>query len=189
MFPCKRSTCHDEPVTPSRDLVAGGGLTILLGVSLALAASEVVQHLDELGPLQAGDAAPLWNLPNATSEGTLGLEDLRGKVVLMDFWATWCPPCVREMPELAKLHRDLEGRGFTVVGVNREPDDLSAVKAFIQKNELPFPVVVDVHNVGEKYRLMSLPMTVLLDRKGNIVRLFMGYTSPDTVRSAVLAAL
>ena len=117
------------------------------------------------------------------------LQSLRGKVVLVDFWATWCPPCLREMPELAALHRDLSPRGFTVVGVNREPEDIAKVRAFVTEKAFPFPVVVDTDNVGERYRLVSLPMTVLIGRDGTVVRQFMGYTDPAIMRTAVEAAL
>lgn len=178
------------PRRHSPELWAGAGLCVLLAILLGLGALDVVRNQADLRPLAPGDPAPDFTLPAVSpSDARLALSSLRGQVVLVDFWATWCPPCLRELPELADLHNALHDRGFTVLAVNREPEDIPAVKRFVAQRALPFPVVVDVDNVGERYRLVSLPMTVLLDRQGNVIRQFMGYTQPTVMRAAVEAAL
>jgi peroxiredoxin len=173
----------------SPELWAGVVLCTLLAVLLVLGGTDVVSHRGELRPLVPGDTAPEFSLPTPSMDTRIALSSLRGKVVLMDFWATWCAPCLREMPELATLHDSLKDQGFTVLAVNREPEDTQAVKRFVIEKRLPFPVVVDNDSVGERYRIVSLPMTVLLDRHGVIIRQFMGYTPPAVLRSAVEAAL
>jgi peroxiredoxin len=171
------------------ELWAGLGLMGVLALCLGLGAVDVWQRRAELRPLLPGDAAPAFALPGVNRDGRLGLDSFKGQVVLMDFWATWCPPCLREMPELAALHTDLSARGFTVLGVNREPEDPAKVKAFVAERGIPFPVVMDNEDVGARYRLVSLPMTVLVGRDGNVVQQFMGYTEPAVMRAAVENAL
>lgn len=180
----------NQPVSGgSPELWAGGALMAAVLVSLFLGGKDVYQHKAELRPLVRGDAAPAFTLPDPTSDQTVSLGQFRGKVVLVDFWATWCPPCMREIPELSALHAELAGRGFTVLGVNREPENLPAVRRFLAEKQVPFPVGVDNSGVADRYRIISLPTTVLIDRQGRVVNQFLGYTEPTRMRQAVLAAL
>jgi peroxiredoxin len=105
---------------------------------------------------------------------TVSSSSLRGKVVLLNFWATWCPPCVSEMPSLDKLYQELRARGFEVVAVSldRSADD---VKEYVGKKGFKFPVLMDEGNkVSRRYKVFSTPTSFLIDRKGNIVERFYG---------------
>lgn len=180
----------DAPTNATRaELVAGSLLVTLLALTLGLGAMDAWKKKEDLRPLQSGMPAPQFTLPTPDGHGTVALASFKGRVVLLDFWATWCPPCMREMPELAKLHTELEPRGFTVVGVNREPEDPARVNNFLGKHGILFPVGVDNAGVGESFRVMNLPTTVLIGRDGNVIRQFLGYTAPDVMRAAVLEAL
>ncbi|MBI5497935.1 MAG: TlpA family protein disulfide reductase [Deltaproteobacteria bacterium] len=174
---------------PRLETSAGVVLLVVLGFSLALGALDAFRRRDELSPLLPGDVAPAFTLPRYAAAEKLSLESQRGRVVLLDFWATWCPPCLRELPELGRLHDDLQARGFTVLAINREPEDRPKVEAYLRGRPFAFPVLFDTENTGERYRVVSLPMTVLVDRNGRVVRQFMGYTEPDVMRAAVTQAL
>jgi len=98
------------------------------------------------------------------------------KSVLLNFWATWCPYCVEEMPELVKLHAQHEAAGFTVIAVN-VGESASQAAAFIKKHHLNFPVVLDENmSVSERYGLVGLPTSFLIGTDGKVIGQYTGYT-------------
>jgi thiol-disulfide isomerase/thioredoxin len=102
----------------------------------------------------------------------LDLAALRGKVVLVDFWATWCGPCMVELPSLVKLHKELKGAGFAVVGVSLD-DDLTQLREVLRVQGVEWPQYCDAkgwkNSLARKYRIDSIPATFLLGRDGRIV--------------------
>jgi thiol:disulfide interchange protein DsbD len=114
--------------------------------------------------------------------------DLTGKVVVANFWATWCVPCRKEIPEFNKLQGALGARGVQVVGVSLD-DDADVIKPFQSKNPMNYPVGLATDQTRKSYNLDQLPITVVFDRKGQIVDRFVGLTDPDTIRAAVEKAL
>ena len=130
--------------------------------------------------------APDFTL-TATDETTLRLSDLRGKVVLLNFWATWCPPCEAELPDLNALHRDYaEAQGFTVVGIDME-EALADVSAFAEARGLTYPLLLDTDGVvtNERFGVRSLPTSMIIDRDGMIRDTWVG----QITRAAMLARL
>ncbi len=106
--------------------------------------------------------------------GTVSLASLRGKVVLLSFWATWCPPCVSEMPSMNRLYQELRSRGFQVVAVSLDRS-AEGVKEYVDTKGIKFLVLMDEDNaVARRYKVFSTPTTFLIDRKGNIVERFYG---------------
>jgi peroxiredoxin len=104
------------------------------------------------------------------------LQELRGKVVLLNFWATWCPPCRREMPALDELYRQSKDRGLVVLAVT--DDDVAAVREYAQVNSYSFPIVLDPERRSfEKYRVAGYPSSIVIDREGGIAAVFMGARS------------
>jgi len=107
----------------------------------------------------------------ATSDGsTMHLSDLRGKVVLLNFWATWCPPCKAEMPDLDAIHREYgPEHDFTVVGVNVGGEE-AEVNAFAKQHGITFPLLLDTNGsvTNNSYNIRSLPTSLIIDRAGNI---------------------
>ena len=96
------------------------------------------------------------------------LKDLRGKVVLLNFWATWCPPCRKEMPDLETLYRRFEPQGLVILGVSDE--DTDKVKPFIEQQEITYPVLLDPgRKVNELFQIQGIPKTFVYDREGKIV--------------------
>jgi len=110
---------------------------------------------------------------------------LRGKVVILSFWATWCPECEVEMPSLNRLYRRYRERGLGVLGVSADRS-VSKVKAFLKKQPVDYPVVVDLDlKAVKKYKVYSIPTAFIIDRSGVIVEKNFGlddWTAPETTR-------
>jgi thiol-disulfide isomerase/thioredoxin len=97
------------------------------------------------------------------------LSGLKGKVVFLNFWATWCAPCVQEMPTMERLHQELGPKGLVVLAVNYQ-EDAKDVKEFFSKHKLTFTALLDFDaNVAESYRTWGLPMTVIVNKRGELV--------------------
>ncbi len=123
-------------------------------------------------------AAPDFTLKSATGEN-IKLSELRGQVVMINFWASWCGPCRQEMPLLDELHARYSPMGFTMLGVNVEKDS-SKAKALLKDLPVDFPILFDQQNaVSKDYDVVAMPSTVLVDRDGNIRYIHKGYKPGD----------
>jgi peroxiredoxin len=121
--------------------------------------------------------------PNFTLKSNSGknvkLSELRGQVILLNFWASWCGPCRQEMPLLEKLHKRYSALGFTVLGVNVEEDPRKA-KTLLKDISVSFPILFDTSNkVSKQYKVSAMPSTVMIDRDGNMRYLHKGYKPGD----------
>ncbi|UCH35915.1 MAG: TlpA family protein disulfide reductase [Armatimonadota bacterium] len=105
-----------------------------------------------------------------TIEGRkFALRDLRGRVVLLDFWATWCPPCRREVPELEKLWKRYKEKGLVVIGIALESGGARGVRKFAEDNKLTYWQVSDDRaTIARKYKIRPIPTTYIVDTKGVI---------------------
>jgi peroxiredoxin len=111
--------------------------------------------------------------------GDLRLSDLRGKVVIVNFWASWCAPCRQEMPEFVRLYRENEGKGLEIVAVDLQEAE-TQVQGFVDELGMRFPVVFDrTGEVARTYRVRQLPVTLILDRDGVIRATKYGPVTPD----------
>lgn len=160
---------HSVPVLQlAASFILGGVAGVMLQPGQALAAENI--------PAQAlFEVAQRKQAPDFVLEDTDGkkhrLSDLRGKVVLVNFWATWCPPCRREMPSIERLSQSLKGTDFEILAVN-VAEDFDTVFSFIGTlDPFPtFPVVFDVDcSVLKSWPVMGLPTTFILDKQGRIV--------------------
>jgi len=124
---------------------------------------------------RAGFLAPDFSLNTPDGE-TITLSDLRGQAVLVNLWATWCPPCRAEMPAIQKLYKEYQDRGFTVLAINMAyQDDPFAVLPFMQEYGLTFPLLLEeTGEVAEIYELRSLPSSFFIDRQGIIQEVVIG---------------
>ncbi len=105
----------------------------------------------------------------------LRLGEQRGRVVMVNFWATWCPPCRVELPHLEKLHAKYRGSGFLMLGVNVD-NDPQVARALVGRMGLTFPVLLDTDKkVVGTYDLNAMPATVLIDRDGQVRNVYRGY--------------
>jgi peroxiredoxin len=137
--------------------------------------------------LQAGTAAPGFRLPSL-AEGELDLASQRGKIVVLNFWATWCPPCVAEMPSLERLHRSLSPEGLSVITVSVDEDE-GDLRRFVAEHGLTLPVLKDPGGrvAASEYRTTGWPETFVLDREGRLLQHVVGPAEWDSAEK--LAAL
>jgi len=118
--------------------------------------------------------APDFTLKSNSGEN-LRLNEYRGQVVMLNFWASWCAPCRQEMPHLAKLHTAYAPMGFQLLGINVDENIEDAKKA-LDKLNVPFPVLFDQENsTAELYNVDAMPTTIIIDKDGNIRHLHRGY--------------
>jgi len=124
------------------------------------------------------------------------LSDYRGKVVLLNFWATWCPPCKGEIPHFNDLVKQYGPKGFVVLGVSVDKGGVATVKKFKANSPVEYTVVMDNGQVANRYQLIlpeedrgGIPNTFLIDRQGNIKKTFVGYRDKDTWEAEIKAVL
>jgi peroxiredoxin len=121
------------------------------------------------GVVKPGEPAPNFQLRDMNGR-IVALSDLRGKVVLLNFWATWCGPCRVEMPAMERLYRAYERKDFEILAVSTDAQGVAVTRPFQQENKLTFPILHDADfRVGLSYGARTLPMTFMVDRQG-IVR-------------------
>ena len=116
---------------------------------------------------QMGDLAPDFSLADLQGN-PVRLSSLCGKVVVLNFWATWCPPCRNELPDLQSFYADYNRRGVIVLGINQQ-EAIDLVRDFRDNHKLTFPILLDPdHQVGDRYHVNAVPWTVFIDRSGVI---------------------
>ena len=139
--------------------------------------------------LTAGHPIPAALLADAEGH-VVSLNDFHGKVLLINFWATWCPPCVEEMPQLEGLSQDFKNKNFVLLGINENGGTTSkareAVAAFRLRVPLSFPILFDDKEVAaDGFGVTSLPTSFLVDKTGNIVKVISGsvnWMDPHTLK-------
>jgi protein SCO1 len=150
-----------DGATLRRDLLILSGLPVSFRGVAGVPAPEV------------GHPAPTFTLATLASKD-LQLASLHGKVVLLNFWATWCKPCKAELPRLSAWYQRLRSRGFVVVGIDQQ-ESAADVAGFVRRLHVPYPIVLDANGaVSDRYNITGTPTTLLLDRRGVIVEVHIG---------------
>lgn len=102
--------------------------------------------------------------------GVISLSDLKGKVVLLDFWATWCGPCRRSTPIIVYIYNKYHNKGFVALGINLDREsDMDNVAEYVNENKIDYPVLINAFNVAQVYKVTGIPRFVLIDKEGRIV--------------------
>ena len=115
--------------------------------------------------------------------------DTSGKVTVINFWATYCVPCIQEIPAFNKLHAEMAAKGVTVVGVSMDEDGADLVQSFLKKHPMDYAVALGPAALNQQYKLDALPVTVVFDRTGKQIKRFDGFLKEDELRAAVNQAL
>ena len=150
----------------NKKIISGTGhlFVFLAALLLALGASAK----------EVSGQAPDFTLKSRSGEN-IKLSELRGEVVMINFWASWCGPCRQEMPLLDALYQRYQPMGFTILGVSVD-EDVADAKRLLKEIPVTFPVLFDTDNkVADLYELVAMPSTVLVDRDGNMRFVHLGY--------------
>ncbi|PLX32184.1 MAG: hypothetical protein C0600_03495 [Ignavibacteria bacterium] len=128
---------------------------------------------------QVGEKAPAFSLKDKDGN-TVTLASLEGKVVVLNFWATWCPPCRAEIPDFKKVYQNYREKGVEIIGVSLDQKGWSAVRPFLKKWDINYPVVLGDAKIARAYgNIRSIPTTFIIDREGTITDSHVGAMSED----------
>ena len=162
---------------PPRWWVATAALGLaLLAAPAVVRAAPAGDPFAELALLRPSrpTAAQDFTVPSLTSR-PLRLADFKGRVVFLNFWATWCPPCKEEMPSMERLYQRYKDRGFTIAAISIDSGGTHAVASFVKKLGLTFRIGLDPNlEVANRYTVRALPSSFLIDRHGNTVAVALG---------------
>ena len=134
-------------------------------------------------PAELSSVAPGFTLLDMTGR-SVSLADFKGKVVILDFWATWCPPCKREIPDFIKLQSEYGSKGVQIVGIAL--DQPNKVKAFVKDNGMNYPLLLGTNEVAASYGgVEAIPTTFVIDKSGKIVAKYEGLRPKETFESQI----
>jgi peroxiredoxin len=165
------------------------------GVTLAGCNTRALRHIEAMlggGSVKASSdrkLAPDFALKDSTGK-TVKLSDFRGKVVLLNFWATWCGPCQIEIPWFIDFQQSLKDRDFVVLGVSLDDDGWDSVKPYLERKKINYPVMVGTEETSQLYGgIDALPTTFLIDREGRIAAVHPGLIGKNEYHDEILNLL
>ena len=160
-------------------------ITVALLVFIALRYKEAFFNFLNPEAVAVNRPAPDFTLPGLDGR-SVSLSDYRGKVVVVNVWATWCPPCVDEMPSLEKLYQEFKNESFEILAISIDSDGITAVPPFMKKHGLTFPVLLDSQaTIRSSYRTTGVPETFIINKKGILVKKVIGplnWAAPEVLR-------
>jgi peroxiredoxin len=159
--------------------------------TLAVLSSTPLPQARQLARVTLGGPAPDFDLPGLDGR-TASLGDYHGKVVLLNFWASWCPPCRQEMPALQRAFDALSSDGFVVLAINwTESEDRGAVEPFVKELGLTFPILLDESSIATEdiYGVIGFPTSIFIDREGIVRDIVIGPLELQGLRDKILRLL
>ncbi len=159
---------------------------VILGSGLAEAHG--VKDFERMGVVQPRNERNAPDFSLETPDGkTLGLKDFKGKVILLNFWATWCEPCKAELPSMQRLYESLRPAGVEVVAISIDRNKKDRIKEYVKEYDLTFPVLLDPsQKVRKGYFIMGLPTSYLIGADGNLKGFVSGAREWDSAASKKL---
>lgn len=149
---------------------------------------ETAADVEEDTGLKPGSTAPDFTLRTLDGKQTQ-LKEYRGKKVILNFWATWCPPCREEMPEMQKFYNDFKGKNVEILAVNLEYSETKREKIsdFVDEYSLSFPIPLDEKNTtGKQFRAVSIPTSYFIDEKGIISKMHIGPMNYEFMNNEIM---
>jgi cytochrome c biogenesis protein CcmG/thiol:disulfide interchange protein DsbE len=138
----------------------------------------------------AATLMPRFVLPSATDGKAVDSNTFKGKVLLVNFWATWCPPCRKEIPSLVALQGKYAAKGFSVIGISTDQGGSSLVAKFARKMNVNYPVVISDNETPRNFgNILGIPTSFLVDRGGNVRKRYDGYVDSETLERDLLQIL
>jgi peroxiredoxin len=148
-------------------------LTVLVTI-LSLTLNDSSLEFSNQVAIESGIPAPDFTFPGLDGK-MVSLSDYKGKVVLVNVWATWCPPCVDEMPSMEKLYRKFKGEKFEILAVSIDETGLKTVAPFMKKTRLTFPALIDSQGaIKSVYRITAIPESFIVDKQGLLIKKIVG---------------
>jgi peroxiredoxin len=136
-----------------------------------------------------GKPAPDFTLPDLAGR-MIRLSDFKGRIVLLDFWATWCGPCRREVPDLIEFQKNYAHQGFTVIGIAWDEEGRAVVEPYVRKFGITYPVMVGTPQVSQAYGgIQAFPMVFLIGRDGKVRKTFEGARNKSEFERAIRTAM
>ncbi len=136
-----------------------------------------------------GKPAPSFTLQDLNGK-TVSLSDFKGKVVILDFWATWCPPCVVEIPHFIELYKQYKDQGFAMVGISLDREGIGVVESFARKYQVNYLILMADSQVANAYGgITGIPTTFVIDPAGNIRQKYIGYRDKAVFEADIKALL
>ncbi|HKW50998.1 MAG TPA: redoxin domain-containing protein [Candidatus Eisenbacteria bacterium] len=167
----------------SRALVSA--LAVALSLSAGCGKGGQGGHTAAGGHAAIGTEAPEFELPDLDGK-IVKASDLRGKVVILDFWATWCPPCRQEVPHFVALQSKYRDQGLEIVGLSLDKGGASDVKPFAQEHNVNYMMLIANDETAASYGgITGIPTTFVLDKSGKVVKRFLGYTDPEVFEETI----
>ena len=159
-------------------IVAGVGIIVLLQTK------DSAFDLSGNPRVNKGELAPAFTLPGLDGN-MVSLADYKGKIVLLNIWATWCPPCVAEMPSMEKLYQELKDEDFEILAVSIDVTGSKIVAPFMKKHKLSFPALTDTQGtIKNLYQTTGVPESFIIDKNGVIAEKVIGpreWATPDVI--------
>ena len=149
---------------------------LLIGIGIIILLQTNKSSFDLAGKprFEKGAPAPNFTLPDLSCK-MVSLADYKGQVVLLNIWATWCRPCVEEMPSMEKLHQALTGEKFVILAVSIDESGTEVVRPFLKKHKLSFPALIDsAGTINSLYQTTGVPESFIIDKQGNILEEIIG---------------
>ncbi len=173
-------------------LIIAGAVLAGLALIFFAAFSGKDAHVDSAGK---GVSAPLFSLAALNGE-KIHLADFRGKVVILDFWATWCPPCQEGIPDLNRLYKEYRNAGLVVIGISLDRKGPDEVRRYLDQKGVEYINVMGSEDVFQAYsglpgfgKIQGIPTAFIIDREGRLQRKFVGLTRKQTFEAAIKAIL
>lgn len=144
----------------------------------------------EQGVVPGVSVRPAPDFTLKTLEGdSLQLSSLKGRTVLLNFWATWCTPCLQEMPLLAQLHRKWEAHGVTVLGISLDRGDTEIISHYTERLAIPYPILLSSDAVATAYNVVALPATYMIDADGMVTNHITGLANIEELEAVLTTQL